>query len=150
MMAMMYGPGGPMGYTGAIEGKSVITVMGANDALLEKAVTAAKSQEDALGKQQGVTAARKQLPGNRLAEVYVPLDVVISTGVAYAQQFGMPVQMQLPADLPPLGFTAGTEGSAVRIDSHVPSQLVQSLVAAGMQVYMQMQGGAKPGGPGGL
>ncbi|MGB7156809.1 MAG: hypothetical protein WBD40_02005 [Tepidisphaeraceae bacterium] len=150
MMAMMYGPGGLSGYTGVIDGKVVITAMGVNDELLEKAVTAAKAKEDALGKQTGVQAVRKQLPPNRLAEMFVPLDVVVSTGAAYAQQFGMPVQMQLPADLPPLGFTASTEGSAVKVDAHVPAQLVQSLVAAGMQVYMQMQGGAQPGGPGGL
>jgi hypothetical protein len=150
MMAMMYGPGGLSGYTGVIDGKAVITAMGVNDELLEKAVTAAKAKDDVLGKQAGVQAARKQLPPNRLIEVYVPLDVVVSTGVAYAQQFGMPVQMQLPADLPPLGFAATTEGSAVKVDAHIPAQLVQSLVAAGMQVYMQMQGGAQPGGPGGL
>ena len=66
----------------------------------------------------------------------------------YAQGFGMPVKMQLPQNLPPLGFSAASEGTAVRFDMHVPTTTVQSIVAAGMQAYMQMQGGGAKGAPG--
>jgi hypothetical protein len=150
MMAMMYGPNGLTGYTGLIDGKTLITATGVNDEFLEKAIAAAKAKEDALSKAPGVAAVNKHLPQNRNVVVYVPLDTIISTGLTYAQQFGMPIQLQLPADLPPIGLTGGTDGSAVRFDSHVPAQLVQSLVSAGMQAFMQMQGGRQPGGPGGL
>jgi len=74
----------------------------------------------------------------------------VNTGVTYANQFGFPVKLQMPPNLPPIGVSAGTEGTAFRVDSHVPSQLVQSLVMAGMQAFMQMQQGQQPGGPGGL
>ncbi|MDQ3440531.1 MAG: hypothetical protein M3478_09300 [Planctomycetota bacterium] len=150
MMAMMYGPNGITGYTGLIDNKTLVTVTGASDELLEKAVTAAKGNADVLGKMAGVVAVNKHLPQNRNLIVYLPLDQMITTGLTYAQQFGMPVQLQLPADLPPIGFTVGAEGSALRADSHIPAQLVQSLIAAGMQAFMQMQGGQQPGGPGGL
>jgi len=150
MMTMMYGPNGISGVTGLVSDKTLITVTGGGDELVEKAVTAAKANEDVLGKLAGVTAVNKHLPQNRNLVAYLPVDQMITTGLTYAQQFGMPVQIQLPADLPPVGFTAGAEGSAIRFDSHVPSQLVQSLVAAGMQAFMQMQGGQQPGGPGGL
>jgi hypothetical protein len=150
MMAMMYGPNGLSGLMGAVDAKRFIALMGVPEATQEKAVAAAKADEDALSKQPGVAAANKQLPANRSMVIYLPLDVMISTGLTYAQQFGLPVQMQLPADLPPIGITAGGDGSAIRVDSHVPAQLVQSLVAAGMQAFMQMQGGKQPGGPGGL
>jgi len=150
MMTMMYGPNGISGVTGLVNDKTLITVTGGADELVEKAVTAAKSNADVLGKMAGVTAVNKHLPQNRNVVVYLPIDQMITTGLTYAQQFGMPIQIQLPADLPPIGFTAGAEGSAVRCDSHVPSQLVQSLIAAGMQGFMQMQGGQQPGGPGGL
>jgi hypothetical protein len=150
MMAMMYGPNGISGVTGLIDNKTLITVTGGSDELVEKAVTAAKGNQDALSKMAGVVAVNKHLPQNRNLVVYLPLDQMITTGLTYAQQFGMPVQLQLPADLPPIGFTAGTEGSAVRFDAHVPAQLVQSLISAGMQAFMQMQGGQQPGGPGGL
>lgn len=150
MMGMMYGPNGITAYTGIIGDKTLITVQGAGDELLEKAVTAAKANENVLSKRTGVEAVSKQLPQSRNMVMYVPLDTIITTGLTYAQQFGMPIQLQLPADLPPLGFTAGAEGSAVRFDSHIPAQLVQSLISAGMQAFMQMQGGQQPGGPGGL
>ncbi len=150
MMTMMYGPNGLSGFTGVVGAKQLITVMGGGDPLLEKAIAAAKANQDVLSKNAGVMTVSKQLPQNRVAVYYLALDTIISTGVTYAQQFGLPIQLQLPADLPPLGFTAGAEGSAVRFDAHVPAQLVQSLVAAGMQAFMQMQGGRQPGGPGGL
>ncbi len=150
MMSMMYGPGGMTAYTGVIGDKTLITVQGLGDELLAKAINAAKANENVLGKTAGVTTVNKHLPQNRNTVVYVPLDTIISTGLTYAQQFGMPIQLQLPADLPPLGFTGGAEGSAVRADSHIPAKLVQSIVSAGMQAFMQMQGGQQPGGPGGL
>ena len=60
------------------------------------------------------------------------------------------MNFQLPQDLPPIGISAGTEGTAARGDIYVPAQLMQSIIAAGIQSYMQMQGGQAPGGPGGL
>jgi hypothetical protein len=150
MMAIMYGPNGLSGYFGEADPKTAITTVGVSDEVLEKTITAAKANTDTLGKLPGVTAVAKQLPSSRLAAMYIPLDTIIGTGLTYAQQFGFGVQVQLPADLPPVGLTIGAEGSAIRADSHVPAQLVQSLVAAGMQAFMQMQGGKQPGGPGGL
>jgi hypothetical protein len=150
MMAIMYGPNGLSGYFGQVDPKTAITAVGVSDEVLEKAVTAAKADTDVLGKLPGVTAVAKQLPPSRFAAFYVPLDTIIGTGLTYAQQFGFGVQVQLPQDLPPVGLTIGSEGSAIRADSHVPVQLVQSIVAAGMQAFMQMQGGKQPGGPGGL
>jgi len=141
---------GLSGYFGQIDPKTFVSSAGVSDELLEKTITAAKANSDTLGKLAGVTAVAKQLPSSRLAAMYIPLDTIIGTGLTYAQQFGFGVQVQLPADLPPVGLTIGAEGSAVRADSHVPAQLVQSLVAAGMQAFMQMQGGKQPGGPGGL
>ena len=40
-----------------------------------------------------------------------------------------------------VGFTAGSEGSALRGDMYVPSQTVQSLIAAGIQAFQQFQKG---------
>ena len=57
---------------------------------------------------------------------------------------------RLPADLPPIGSTMSAEGAAVRMDTFVPSRLVEGLVSAALQVMMQMQGAQQPGGPGGL
>ena len=151
MMQFMYGPGGPSGYFGVVDDKHAIVVSGAGEELLASAVQAAKANEAAVAKNEQIAAVAKQLPQQRIAVAYVPIDNIVSTGVTYANQFGMQTQLQLPPDLPPLGFTVSTEaGTAYRVDAHIPSQTVQALIAAGMQMAMQMQGGQQPGGPGGL
>jgi hypothetical protein len=60
------------------------------------------------------------------------------------------VNLQLPPDLPPIGAALATEnGTALRGEVHVSSQMVQSIIAAGLQAWQQMQGGGGhgPGGP---
>jgi hypothetical protein len=150
MMTFMYGPGGLNAVAGAVDDKKVVTAAGANDQMLSKLIAAAKSGSDTLAQTPGVTATARQLPPTRVAAFYVALDQIATTAANYAKAFGMPINFQVPADLAPIGFTFGTDGNALRGDWHVPSQTLQSLVAAGMQTYMQMQGGQPPGGPGGL
>ena len=89
------------------------------------------------------------------AVAYVPLDLWATTGFGYAKMFGIDMGVVLPDNLPPMGTTLSTDGTAIRADTYVPSQLIQALTAAGMQVYMKTQnpgnqpppnGGAAPGG----
>jgi hypothetical protein len=150
MMTFMYGPGGLNAYAGAVDDKHVVSAAGANDQLLAKLIASAKAGTDTLSQSPGVAATAKNLPPTRVAAFYVGLDQIATTVANYAKAFGMPINFQVPADLPPVGFTFGSDGNALRGDWHVPTQTVQSLVAAGMQAYMQMQGGQQPGGPGGL
>jgi hypothetical protein len=82
--------------------------------------------------------------------MYIPLDEIATTIGTYAGAMGMPIQIQLPPDLPPIGMTASTDGTAVRIDSYTPTDLIKALVAQGMQLYMQRMGAGGAGGPGGL
>jgi hypothetical protein len=150
MMTMMYGPGGFTAYIGKVADDKVLTAAGANDALLGQAVAAAKAGDDKITATAAVQATDAQLPKQRILAAYVGLDQIASTLANYAKAFGMPINFQVPADLPPLGFTFGSDGAALRADGHIPAQTLQSLIAAGMQTYMQMQGGQQPGGPGGL
>ena len=63
----------------------------------------------------------------------------------------MPINFQVPQNLPPLGVTVATEGTAVRVRRLRPRRRrCRSVMPAAMQTYMQMQGGQQPGGPGGL
>lgn len=78
-------------------------------------------------------------------ELYIPIDQIVATAMNYARMFGAPLNVQLQPDLPPIGFVSRSDGTATRFDGYVPTQLVQQLVSAGMQVWMQTQGG----GPGG-
>lgn len=150
MMAMIYGPNGISGVLGPVNDKTFIAVQGGTDQLVEAVVKAAQNPKDVLSGLAPVKAAGGQLPQNRFGVFYLQLDQLITSGTRYAQGFGVPVKMQLPPNLPPIAFSAASEGSAVRFDTHIPTTTVQSIVAAGMQAYMQMQGGGAQGAPEGL
>jgi hypothetical protein len=149
-MKMIYGPEGANALTGVM-GDKLLIGFGASDAMLTSMITAVKAGDDPLGKSPGVVAVTAQLPKSRVMSLYVPLDEIVSTIGTYAGAMGMPIQIQLPPDLPPIGIAASTDGTSIRFDSYTPTDLVKALVAQGMQLYMQhMGGGGAPGGPGGL
>ena len=70
------------------------------------------------------------------------------TALRYTKDMGLlAVPIQIPPNLPPVGASLATEeGTAIRADVHVPTYLMQSLMAASLQAKMQMQGGLPPGG----
>ncbi|MGH7176240.1 MAG: hypothetical protein ACREJC_02565 [Tepidisphaeraceae bacterium] len=149
IMAMLYGPGGVNVLMGPA-GDNLIMASGVRDPILSATIKAIKENAAPLADLPGVKSVSANLPKIRAAALFVPVDEIVNTGLTYAKQFGAGLQVQLPPDLPPIGFTISTEGTAAKIDAYVPSTLVQSLVAAGMQAAMQMRGGNKPGGAGGL
>jgi hypothetical protein len=149
MMQMLYGPKGITGYTGEVATDKMIAVMGGDDALLSSSIASSKANSDALGK--GVAAkVSAALPQNRLGAFYLPVDTIATTVLDVMAARGMPGGVKLPPNLPPFGAAVATEGSAIRIDGYVPAQTVQSLIAAGMQMWLQNMGGGGAGQPGGL
>jgi hypothetical protein len=149
-MNWMYGPNGARVMVGSLDDKNVLVASGVPDEVLSKVIAAAKKSDDPLDANAAVKSVSDQLPKNRIAVMYVPLDQVVSTIANYAGAFGMQVPIQLPPDLPPIGTAISTDGATLRADSYVPTELVKALTAAAIQVQMQMQGGRQPGGPGGL
>jgi hypothetical protein len=150
MMTWMYGPGGINAFVAAIGNDKLVTATGATDALLKELVAAAKTDQDLLSAAPPLKSTADQLPKERLAAWFVSIDQIATSAAAYAKAFGMPINFQVPQNLAPLGGTISTDGSAIRLDGYAPTQTLQSVIAAGMQTYMQMQGGQQPGGPGGL
>ena len=112
--------------------------------MLSQLIASAKTNEDVLSKSPNVAAVQSALPKTHVFAGYFALDEFATTLAGYAKMFGMPVNFQLPQNLPPIGFIAGTDGTAVRADAYVPAQLLQSIIAAGIQSYMQMQGRPSP------
>lgn len=147
VMSMMYGPGGMNMLIGDVGG-ALLSASGVSDQTLTSAIAAVKGGQSPLSDLAGVKSVGANLPKNRLMEIYVPVDELATTGLTYARQFGAGINIQLPPDLPPIGAALSTEPNAMRFDVYVPSSLVQSLVAAGMQAAMQMQGGGGGGGGG--
>lgn len=145
-LQMIYGPGGLGGYTAVVDGK-LVTASGLTEERLQEVVDAARAGKSLVAGKAHIEAVDAELPAQRVMVSYLPLDQWVTTGAAYAAQFGLPVQVQLPPDLPPIGMTVTGEGEALRFDLHLPTDLLQSLVAAGMQAALGQMG---PGGGGGL
>jgi hypothetical protein len=154
LISMIYGPQGPDVFTGVVNDNNLLTVMGLDDAGISAAIAAVKTGDDPLAKLATTKTVASQLPTDRSAAMYIPLDLWASTGFGYAKMFGIDMGVTMPENLPPLGVAVSTDGPAVRVDSFMPSQLLQAIAAAGMQVYLKTQtpqppppgGGPAPGG----
>lgn len=144
MMAMMYGPEGMQMYLGALDGK-LLAVSGLSEEQIVQAIEAARTGASPLSDLPGVKIVDARLPRNRVMVIYVPLDQIVTTVASYAAQFGMPVQMNLPADLPPIGTAVAVHESALSVETFVPTTLLQNIISAGMQAFMGMQGGGNGG-----
>ena len=153
-MTIFYGPNGLTLNNGVVDPHTLLITSGGDDTFLSGAIASAKKDDDLIGVTDPIKLVDAQLPSAKTGAFYLPLDAIVGTAVTYARQFGFATPVQLPPNLPPIGMAFGTEASAVRVDSFVPTPLVQSLVQAGMQIYMQMHGGggngAAPSGGGGL
>ncbi|HEX8323743.1 MAG TPA: hypothetical protein VF595_07495 [Tepidisphaeraceae bacterium] len=137
---LMYGSSG-MNYSYGTMGDDFLLVSGATDEAISAFIKSVKAGEDNVSKLEPVKAVAAELPKTRVLEYYLALDELVNTGVAAAAQFNLPVQVQLPPELPPFGLTFGAEGASMRLDTHLPTTTVQSLIAAGMQAFMGMQQG---------
>ncbi|MGF1633030.1 MAG: hypothetical protein ACFCVE_04200 [Phycisphaerae bacterium] len=129
----------------------MVTFMGMDDAAIANALQTVKNQTAPLNDQIGLSQTAQSLPEGRFMEYYIALDEIAMTGVQVAQQLGgIPARLRLPPDLPPVGVAASADGEALVIDVFVPKTLLSSMVSGGMQMMMDMQGGGRPGGQGGL
>lgn len=145
MMGMMYGPAGFAYNIAAIDDATGVMTLGLADPQISTLIASAKAGTDEIGGQAHVQSTAKQLPEKSIGVMYIALDEFVRTGVNIARNFGMGANFDLPPNLPPIGSAMAADGSVLKVDTHVPTELVQSLVAAYLQM-MQQQGG----GPGGL
>jgi hypothetical protein len=150
MRTWMYGPGGMKTYVGKLAPDKVIGASGVSDATIQQLIASAKAGQDTLSASPAAKPTADQLPRTRIAGIFVAIDQIALTVANYAKAFGMPINFQLPQNLPPLGAAFTVEGTAIRGDGYIPVKTIQSVIAAGMQTYMQMQGGQQPGAAPGL
>ncbi|MFN4244188.1 MAG: hypothetical protein ACK4PI_13235 [Tepidisphaerales bacterium] len=139
MMRMFYGPTGLSYEVGALDDRKALFTFGMNDNAMSRYIASARGGQDPVGQLAHVRRTTQQLPAGSFAVLYVALDEVIRTGTHYAQQFGIPVNLQLPPNLSPIGVAVAADGPVLKVDSHLPTDLLQSLIAAVIQ--MQMGGG---------
>jgi hypothetical protein len=144
MLSILYGPAPYNGAMGIVDPDTFVSTMFADPKLTSELIAAAKKNQDVLDQSKAVQALAAELPKQRAFEGYLALDNIATTAAKVAKQQGLGVQFKLPPDLPPIGLTGGTEGNTARFDLVIPTQLIQSLTAAGMQAVMQQNNG--PGG----
>ena len=144
-MSFIYGPDGQANLIGAVNAHTLVTTMGVDDQLLGSTIEAAKSNKDVLTAQVKVVDAA--LPKTRSAVAYFDVAQLVTTGLSYAHAMGMNLPVQLPANLPPIGVSLGSDpdASALRMDGYVPTTLLQSMVQAGFQIYLNTPHGGGGG-----
>jgi hypothetical protein len=149
-ISIMYGRNGLNGLLGAVNDNTFLTVMGDNEKVLTDAIASAKADSDDLDNLPHVKKVAGELPRQRAAEFYVALDNIATSAIKMMKQQGFAIPFKLPPNLPPIGISIGTDGSTARFDMIIPTQLIQSMTAAGMQAFMQMNGGPGAGQGGGI
>jgi len=146
MLSQIYGPDGASGLSGVVDPKTLIMALGVDDELIGQTVDAAKGNVDVLTEE--LKLVDSNLPKTRAGVAYLGLGQIVTTALNYAKASGMNVGIQLPNNLPPIGFAIGTDGSSMRGDVFVPTKLLQSMVQAGATIYQQFNN--RGGGGGGL
>jgi hypothetical protein len=141
MMTFMYGPGGATALVGVVDPNDLLVASGLTDDALKTAIDSIKASDDGLGKQPLVQAVAAQLPATRFAVGYFAMDEFVKTLMGYAQSFGFNTGLQPPPEVSPIGMTLSADGTAMRADVYVPSQLVQSMTSMVLQFYLKSTGG---------
>jgi hypothetical protein len=143
-----YGAEGFTAYAGALDDDTFVSAIGVNDEQLAAFLDSARANGNAFSDADSFQVTAKQLPAARLGAGYLYLDNLAGSIMHYSGQMGFPVEVQLPPDLSPIGYTLASDGRAIRLDAFIPSDTIQAIVAAGFQAVMAAQQGR--GGGGGL
>ncbi len=127
MMQMMYGPtGGPAGYA-AEAGNGMIYTFSKDESLLTKAYNAA-SGKNTLMSNNGIAAASKLLPDNRIMEAYVGSDHTLNTVGPMLMMFGVVPEFEPMNALTPVAFGATADGGGMLVRTVIPMQTVQAVM----------------------
>jgi hypothetical protein len=133
ILQFMYGEG-ITSYIGVINDNLLISAVNVDDARLQALITAAKQNQNPLADLPENKQAAQLLPKQRLGEFHVHVDNIVTTAFEIASAMGGPAPIKLPPDLPPLTITISTDDTAVRFDTHVPTDLLQNLVSIALQI----------------
>jgi hypothetical protein len=145
IMQMMYGTNlGPKGYLAAMDG-AIIQTMSRDQALIEKAVGAAKNG-GGLGSAEALKAIASRLPEGRVMEAFVSVDQVANAAGPMLMMFGAVDQFEPLNALPPMGFGATTLDGGLVFRMVMPNEslaAIQKMIPqnAGGEDWDQMDDG---------
>jgi len=136
--SMLFGPGGLGGYFVPTDGGLYQTLSRNNQ--LVSAALAAKKGQNSLIDFRALSMVAKSLPDNRTAEAYIGVESILKQGLQIAAMFGMPMQIDLPDQLPPVGFAITTDRSAGRFAVFVPAPVLKTSVQVATQAQAMFGG----------
>ena len=147
-LTFFYGPDGLNMYSGAVNDTTYLAVGGLSDDMISAAITAAKNGDDPLSKNVGVQDTAAQLPPQRLGVFYLSLDTLVNTLINYAGKFGFEMGVTMPSS-DPIGAAVSTSGSAIEVDSYVPTKTIVGVVDVTKKAIGSVMQRNNPGGAGG-
>lgn len=146
-MQMLFGPEGPTTYLGTTD-DMLLVVNGLTDDQLSSLVNAVQEGEAPLADAPGLEMVNSHLPSSRSGVIYFQPDELVRSGVNLARPFIGEVPIQLPENLPPVGFAAGPVENALQGELFISKDVISAMIVAGLQA--QQQFGGQQGPEGGL
>lgn len=122
-LMMLTGMSAQRGYVAQVNGKVIITGT-ADLPTLTEAIKAAKAG-NGLNADQGIGQVRKQLTNNADFEAYLNLGTIASTALGFAQAMGQQIDVQVPADLAPIGYSMSLDDNGVAARTYVPMSVIK-------------------------
>jgi hypothetical protein len=125
-MIMMFGGPGPRGYIVQTE-NAVVQTMGTDMTFAQQIIEAVSGEaEEPLGNAGAIQQIGKMLPSDRVAEGYIGMEAVTKMLAPMAGMFlGAP--LEVPAEMPPIGFAMTVDNGAAGGSAFVPMQLMVSI-----------------------
>lgn len=135
VMVTLFGPkGSPSGYVAQAK-SGVVMTMSKNSALMESALNAADGKGDNFGSDAGVKAVAARLPEGRSFEVYVGVKDILNMVMPFAAMFGAgPLNVDIPADLAPIGMGGTTSNGTLRITTFMPTAVMKTFAALSQEL----------------
>lgn len=139
VMTMLFGPQGLTGYY-AKGAHGVYTTIGAHDALLS-ACFGAENGQNSLADDGALSKVADHLPEGRSMEMYVGVQSILKQGLQLAAMFGMPLAVDLPDTLPPIGMGVTTDHSAAGVGVFIPASVLKTFGQLAKQTEQMMNQG---------
>jgi hypothetical protein len=140
-IALLYGPNGVGSYSGMANDKQYVVISGGSDQLISDLLASVKAGQDVISSRAPVAMVASHLPKNPVLVYYLFLDQIATSATKMAANFGFPIKLTLPDNLPPIGFAAATNGPSIRFETFIPSDLIQNLISAALKAKQDMQAG---------
>lgn len=142
MSQMLFGPNGMQGFIGEVPG-GVVATYARNSEMFGKQVASFR-EGNGLSKDPGVAKVGSELPANRTMEGYIGIKSILNTVSGFLGMMGGAPNLEVPQDMPPIGFGGTTDQGGVRVAVWVPAEVIKAMTALGEQF------GGGMGGPGGM